>query len=138
VRYWEWDRPGSLKDFVTRVNEIRRENPALQYDDRLRFYSADNDRVLCYGKTAPDLANVVVVVVNLDPHHLQRGQVCLPLAELGLGPSAPYQVHDLLSDARFLWQGECNRVEIDPGICPAFIFRLRRKIKTERDFDYYF
>jgi hypothetical protein len=77
------------------------------------------------------------VVVNLDPHHTQSGWVRVPIQEIDIDESGTYQVHDLLSDARYLWQGEVNFVQIDPLISPAHIFRLRRKIKTERDFDYF-
>jgi starch synthase (maltosyl-transferring) len=138
LRYWDWDRPDSLKDFIARINEIRRENPALHSNGPLRFYSTDNDQLLAYGKSAPASSNILLMVVNLDPHHKQTGWLRLPLGELGLSPAAVYQVHDLISDARYLWQGESNYVEIDPGICPAAIFRLRKKTKSERDFDYYF
>ena len=81
----------------------------------------------------------VVAVVSLDPYHTQSGWLHLPITELGLGSGAgeAYQVHDLISEARYLWHGEANYVQLDPGVCPAAIFRLRRKIKTERDFDYF-
>jgi starch synthase (maltosyl-transferring) len=138
IRHWDWERAESLRDFIARINEIRRDNPALRFNERLRFYSVDNDQLLCYSKTAPDLSNVILVVVNLDPHHRQAGTIHLPAAEFGLKQGEIYQVHDLISDVRFLWQGEANYVDLDPGICPAYIFRLRKKIKTERDFDYYF
>ena len=137
LRLWDYDRPENLRDFVTRVNQIRRENAALQQNWNLRFYAIDNEQMIFYGKSAPDLSNFILVVVNLDPHHVQSGTAQVPLAELGLEPRAPYQVHDLLSDARYLWQGEANFVRLDPAVCPAHILRLRRKIKTERDFDYY-
>jgi starch synthase (maltosyl-transferring) len=75
--------------------------------------------------------------VNLDPHHTHFGWLELPLETLGLETDRAYQVHDLLTDARFLWSGSRNYVELDPGISPAHIFRVRRKLRTERDFDYY-
>ncbi len=139
VRHWDIDRPDSLRDFITRVNAIRRENLALQYDRNLRFFDIDNDQLIAYGKSTDDLSNSIVVVVNLDPHHTQSGWVHLPLEELGLStePGGSYQVHDLLGDARYLWHGAANFVQIDPHACPAHIFRVRRKTKTERDFDYY-
>jgi starch synthase (maltosyl-transferring) len=140
VRHWNRDDPASLRDYIARINEIRRENPALHHDRNLRFYPCDNDRILFYGKSTPDLSNIVLSVVNLDPHHVQSGWVRLPLAELGLpsGPGESYQVHDLISDARYLWQGESNFVQLDPASSPAHVFRVRRKVKTEKDFDYYF
>jgi starch synthase (maltosyl-transferring) len=139
VRHWNLDEPQSLRDFITRVNEIRRENPALHDNRSLRFFPTDNDQIIAYGKSTPDLANLIVVVVNLDPYHTQSGWLRLPSAELGLGsgPEDAYQVHELIGDARYLWHGDSNYVELNPHSCPAHILRVRRKLKTERDFDYY-
>jgi starch synthase (maltosyl-transferring) len=137
VRHWDWERMTPFREFIARVNQVRRENPALQYDHRLRFYPTDNDQILFYGKTTPDLANVILTVVNLDPYHVQSGWLRVPLHELDLRPEDAYQVHDLLTDARFLWHGEANFVRLDPGSANAHILRLRKRVKTERDFDYF-
>src|SRR5690606_1349408 len=122
---------------IGRVNRIRRENPALHSDRGLRFHDVDNDMLVCYSKSTPDRENVILCVVNLDPHHTQSGWVGLPLEELGLDAHQPYQAHDLLSDARYLWSGTHNYVELNPHIVPAHILRLRKRIRSERDFDYY-
>lgn len=137
IRRWELNRPDSLRDYVTRVNRIRRENPALQSDSSLRFHEVQNDRLICYSKHTAGGENAIVVVVNLDPHQTHSGWVQLPLVELGIDPERPYQMHDLLSDARYLWRGEWNYVELNPAVCPAHIFRVRRHVRTEHDFDYY-
>ncbi len=135
IKAWELDRPESLRDFVARVNNIRKENPALHCDWRLRFYSCDNNELICYGKTSEDLTNVIVAVVNLDPYHRQSGFVELPLADLKIDAAHPYEVHDLLSGAHYLWHGPRNYIELDPSHSPAHIFRLRRQVRDERDFD---
>ncbi len=135
IKSWDLNRPDSLKEFISRVNRVRRENPALQCDWRLRFYPCDNNEVICYGKTTEDLTNLIVCVVNLDPYHRQSGFVELPLEQLKIDPAHPYQVHDLLSGAHYLWQGPRNYVELDPQRSPAHIFRVRRKVRTEQDFD---
>ena len=137
IKHWDIQRPDSLKDFIARVNRIRRENAALQCDWNLHFYPIDNEQLICYAKFSEDGANIILMVVNLDPHHTQGGWLELPLGELGLDPGQPYQVHDLLGEARFLWHGPRNYVELDPKVAPAYIFRLRRRVRTERDFDYY-
>ena len=137
LKHWDIQRPDSLKDFIARVNRIRRENAALQCDWNLDFYPIDNEQLICYAKFSEDGANIILMVVNLDPHHTQGGWLELPLGELGLDPGQPYQVHDLLGEARFLWHGPRNYVELDPKVAPAYIFRLRRRVRTERDFDYY-
>jgi len=137
LRHWDLERPDSLHDFVAHVNWIRRENLALQADWGLRFHSTDNDALLCYSKTCATPDNAIVVVVNLDPHHPQSGWVELELDALGLEPGRPFQAHDLLSGARFLWQGAHNFVALDPQSAPAHVFRLRRRVRSEHDFDYF-
>jgi len=136
LKHWDIDSPDSLRDFIARVNHIRRENPALHSDWSLHFHSVDNDQLICYSKQTDDLSNVILVVVNLDHRWTQSGQVELPLEVLGLDAHQPYQVHDLLSDARYLWRGPRNYVELNPHTCPAHIFQVHREIRTEQDSDY--
>jgi starch synthase (maltosyl-transferring) len=137
IRSWDLDRPDSLRDYIARINRIRKENPALHSDWSLRFHPADNDQLLCYSKQTPQLDNIIVVVVNVEPYHTHSGWVDLPVESFGLDEQQPYQVHDLLTDARYLWQGRRNYVELDPQSAPAHIFRIRRRVRTEKDFDYY-
>lgn len=138
LRAWNLNQDDSLKDFIARINRIRRENPALQQDWNLQFHTINNHELISYSKTSPDLSDVILVVVNLDPHHNQSGWIELDLPALGIDPQRPYQVHDMLSDARYLWHGPRNFVELNPAESPAHIFRLRRQVRTEHDFDYYF
>ncbi|HSF34069.1 MAG TPA: alpha-1,4-glucan--maltose-1-phosphate maltosyltransferase [Candidatus Tectomicrobia bacterium] len=137
IKHWDLGRADSLKDFIARVNRIRRDNPALQHDWSLRFHPITNDQLICYSKQTKDHTDVILVVVNLDPHHTQSGWIELPTEALQLPIDGHYQVHDLLSDSRYLWHGRRNFVELNPSIVPAHIFRLRRRVRTERDFEYY-
>jgi len=122
----DWNAPGNIKDWIARLNKIRRENRALQFYDNLRFYHADNDAILFYGKMTPARDNIILVVVNLDPHRKQNSYVDVPIDQFGQMESDVYQVHDLLSDARYTWRGHQNYVELDPEIQPAHVFRVRR------------
>jgi len=133
LRSWDLERPDSLRDMIARVNRIRRENPALHQDRTLAFHGVENDQLLAYSKSAGD--NAILVVVNLDPHHTQVGWTALDLGALGVERDQPFQVHDLITDARYLWQGERNYVELDPHAVPAHIFRIRRQGHREEDFD---
>ena len=137
IKRWDIERSDSLKDFISVVNRIRRENPALQSDLSLRFHQVDNDQLICYSKQTKDLSNAILVVVNLDPHHTQSGWVDLSLEAFEIDPHTAFQVHDLLTGARYLWQGAHNYLELNPLSCPAHIFRVRRRIRTEKDFDYF-
>lgn len=137
VKHWDPDTPGNLRDFMKRLNQIRRENEALQNDWSLTFRKIDNEQILAYTKQNEDGGNVILTVVNLDPYHVQSGSVELPVEELGVGPQQPYQAHDLLGDGRFLWQGVRNYVELNPKVSPAQIFRIRRRLRTEQQFEYF-
>lgn len=137
LKDWDLESHLSLQHFITQVNRIRRENPALQSDWSLRFHHTDNERILCYSKQNEDHTNTIVVVVSLDPYYTQAGWLDLPLEELGFDPGRTYQMHDLLSDARYLWHGPHNYIELHPYHAPAHIFSVRRHIRTEHDFDYY-
>jgi starch synthase (maltosyl-transferring) len=137
IKQWELTKPESLHDLIALVNRIRRDNPALQHDWSLQFHRVDNDQLLCYSKHTEDLTNIILVVVNLDPHHIHAGWVELPLEKLGLPAQEPYQVHDLLSGARYLWHGPRNYVELNPLVIPGHILRVRRRIRSEQDFEYY-
>jgi starch synthase (maltosyl-transferring) len=137
LRAWDLDRPESLKGLISRVNQIRRENRALQSDWSLRFHRLDNDQLIAYSKATDDLSDIILVIVNLDPHYQQSGWVEVPLADFQLAPDQTYQVHDLLTEARYLWHGPWNYVALNPAVLPAHIFRVRRRVRTERDFDYF-
>jgi starch synthase (maltosyl-transferring) len=137
IKRWDLESAWSLRDVIARVNQVRRENPALQSDWRLKFHETDNEMLLCYSKTTADFSNAILVVVNLDFSHTHSGWVTLDLASLGLDDLHPYQVHDLIGDNRHLWTGRRNFIALDPQVEPAHVFRIRRKIRTERDFDYF-
>ena len=49
----------------------------------------------------------------------------------------PKEMHDLLTDARYVWHGRFDFVKLDPGRTPAHVFRLRRRAKSEQGFDYF-
>jgi starch synthase (maltosyl-transferring) len=137
LKHWDLKAERSLEPLMTKVNQIRRENPALHANERLRFHPVSNDHLLAYSKTSESGDNTIVVVVNVDPFHRHHGWLDLPLGEWGLEADRPYQMHDLVTDARYLWRGPRNYVELDPHYLPAHIFRLRRRVQSERDFDYF-
>ena len=134
VRHWQ-PTTDDLSEFIAVVNRVRRDNPALQQNSTLKFHPTSNEAIVCYSKSSGD--NVVLVIVNVDPHNQQSAWVDLDLAALNVESSRPYQVHDLLSGARFSWHGSRNFVQLNPHVVPAHIFRIRRRVRTERDFEYF-
>jgi starch synthase (maltosyl-transferring) len=137
IKNWNINNPKSLKKIIKRINKIRKENKALHNTHSLKFHDIDNEALIAYSKTSDDLNNIILVVVNMDPHHLHAGWVKFSPGDFGMDLHTPYQVHDLISGSYFLWSNEYNYVEINPGIMPVHIFKVRRKIRSERDFDYF-
>ena len=138
VRHWDLDRPGRLRDFIARINAIRRENPALHYDRNLRFFDDRQraDHLLRQGHARPVEHHPGASSTSTRTTPSRAGCGC-PLASSGWTPGDSYQVHDLITEARYLWHGESNFVQLDPQVTGAHILRLRRKLRTERDFDYF-
>ena len=137
IKCWDLNAPGNIRDFVKRINAIRQENQALHTTDNVEFYTTDNENIIFYERATEDESNIVLIAVNLDPFHTQSGWVGIPLERLGLSQRRPFFVHDLLSDERYLWEGERIYVELDPAVKPAHIFRLYRYARRENDFDYF-
>ena len=126
IREWDLNSPYTIKPLISRVNCIRRSHRALQSNNSLRFHQIDNEQIICYTKQTEDSSDLMLMVVNLDPHYTQSGWIYLPLESLGLKPDRPYEVHDLLNDAEYTWSGEFNYVELNPHVTPAHIFWIRQ------------
>lgn len=120
-RVWNFDAPYSLSAVIKRVNQIRRDHPALAQSRNLHFHETSNDALLAYSKRDPASEDVVLVVVNTDSFNTQSGVVSLDLDQLGLDPTLPFQVVDLLGAESYRWCGRDNYVELFPHISPAHI-----------------
>jgi starch synthase (maltosyl-transferring) len=128
IRTWDRKSRDSLSEFIGHLNRIRREHVALQFNDTLTFQRVDNDQLIAYAKTrgkAPE-SDVVVAVVNLDHYYPQSGFVELDLSSLGVDVQRPYVMHDLLTDARYTWEGSHNFVRLDPADVPCHVFSLEQ------------
>ena len=127
IRDWAGaeERGESLAPYLTRLNEIRRVHPALQQLRDLTIHSSDDDAVLVFSKRAGD--DVVVVVLNLDPHGARETTVHLDLPALGVGWEESIEVHDELTDQRWRW-GANNYVRLDPGQEVAHVLSVRRTV----------
>ncbi len=126
IKVRDWDAPSNIKDYIGRINRIRRENRALSEYRNLRFYESDDDHMLFYGKRSFDGNNTLLVAVNLDPFEPHQAQVRLPLSEWGIDPEERFQVSDLISDQRYLWKGPVQSMRLDPREEPAAILRVSR------------
>jgi starch synthase (maltosyl-transferring) len=131
IKVRDWRAPGNIVDFVARVNAVRHENPALHALTNVRFLPTDSEHLLAYAKRDAHGANVLLVVVNLDPHAAHEGTVQVPpeaigAAVPGVQPTEGYAAHDLLTGARYNW-GAFNYVRLEPQVEPAHIFRVEAR-----------
>jgi starch synthase (maltosyl-transferring) len=137
LRRWDLDRSDSLAPFVRRLNEIRRAHRALQFDHSLRWLEIDNDQMIAYAKLLEGSDDAIVVVANLDPYHVHTAWLEMPLEELRIDPGQAYRMDDLLGGGSYLWEGRRNFVKLDPNGVVAHVFALRRRVRTEEQFDYF-
>ncbi len=126
IRARDFNAPGNIVEEISRLNRIRRENPALHTHTSVLFLNAWNDHVLAYAKATPNRDNLLVVAVNLDPHAVQEADFEIPLWEMGLPDHATVVVDDLMADTSFRWTGKVQHVRLDPGHFPFAIWRLRK------------
>ncbi|MDX2226747.1 MAG: alpha-1,4-glucan--maltose-1-phosphate maltosyltransferase [Verrucomicrobiae bacterium] len=125
IKRWDWNAPGNLKPLIARLNLARRENPALQRTGNITFVPTDNPALIAYLKTTRDQSNVILVAVNLDPHHSQSGWLNLLITQMGLQPFQSYTMRDLLTGMEYRWYGDRNFIKLDPEN-PVHVFRLVR------------
>ncbi|MCM3301807.1 alpha-1,4-glucan--maltose-1-phosphate maltosyltransferase [Streptomyces pseudogriseolus] len=130
----DWDaaaREGrTIAPLITRLNTIRRDHPALRLLRNLRFHHTDNDSVLAYSKRRG--SDVVLVVVNLDPHHVQEATVSLDMPQLGLDRHESVPVRDELTGETYHW-GSTNYVRLEPGRAPAHVLHVQRPPAAQRN-----
>jgi starch synthase (maltosyl-transferring) len=122
IRVRDWNAAGNIKAEITRINAIRRANPALHTWRNVLFHRASDDNVLFFSKTRGP--NTLLVAVNLDPFAPAETTLHLPLSEFGYGPTDSIACEELLSGERALWHGREQRLRLDPQRNPAAIFRL--------------
>ncbi|AWV88493.1 alpha-1,4-glucan--maltose-1-phosphate maltosyltransferase [Bradymonas sediminis] len=138
LRTWNLNQTPNITDFIRRLNRIRAENSALQQNRNTTIHGADNDAIFVFSKRSDAHDNFILVVANLSAAHTHSATVELDLEALGLDPERHFHIHDLVDDARYIWRGRHNFVELTPQRCPVHIFRIGERPRNEQDFDYYF
>ena len=131
----DWNAPGNIKEFLTKLNTIRLQNRALQEYSNLRIQTVENDNILCFSKTTASLDNILLIVTTVDPSQPQTAFIHVPLDDFGIGGTEAYVAEDLLTGEQFTWRGSRNFVALHPHSRPAHIFRIRRRQDRENGRD---
>lgn len=121
IRRWNLNSPQTLAPFISKVNRIRNENKVLQQNRNFRFHPISNELLIAYSKSLG--AEKIVVVVNLDSHKIQAGQLELPLIDWKIGENELFQMEDLLTGIVYSWSGWRNYIELRPEQA-AHIFKV--------------
>lgn len=124
VRQYDWKRTNRMTDIMALLNKIRKENAALQSTWNVQFCAIENPNLIAYLKATDDLSNIILTVVNLDPHGQQSGYVNLPKDRLKLGDKINVKLHDLVTDEHYTWTQQWNFVQLNPHKMPFHLFKL--------------
>lgn len=124
IRHYDWEHRNRLTEVITMVNQIRKENPALQNTWNINFTQTDNNQITSYIKLTPDRSNIIWCIVNFDPHHTQHAHVEVPKHLLGIDGNVKIKITDLLTGETYHWFNDWNYVELNPDNFPAHIFKV--------------
>jgi starch synthase (maltosyl-transferring) len=126
LRSRDWDDPRSLAPMIGLVNRIRRRHrEAVGRLDTLLVHPISSDQMLCVSRMSEDGSDILLVIVNLDPHNAHEATTWLDLEALGIDADTAFSAHDELTDTTYWWHGRSNYVRLDPAVQPAHVLHLR-------------
>jgi starch synthase (maltosyl-transferring) len=124
IRNYDWRKANRMTDIIALLNKARKDNRALHSTWNIHFCAIENPNLIAYLKATDDLSNLILMIVNLDPHQKHSGYVQLPAHRLNLGRNINVKLHDLVTDESYMWTQEWNYVELEPNKMPFHLFRL--------------
>lgn len=129
VKNWDWSRTNKIKEIITVLNRVRKENTALQSTWNIEFCDTDNNQILAFSKISQDKSNQLLVVISLDHQYSQSGWIKAPLHKFGLKENQPYTVIDVLTGSKYFWENEWNYIALHPQGIPGHIFKIESTVK---------
>ena len=125
ICHYDWTIENKLTTLITRINELRHENEALQQTNNIKFCHIENDNLLAFYKWDQNKTNELLIIISLDPYYVQQGHVQLPLGDLEVHQGHQIQVQDLVTGSSYNWYDEWNFVELHPAL-PFHIFKINK------------
>jgi starch synthase (maltosyl-transferring) len=124
LKHRDWNAPGNIKDYIGRLNAMRKSNPALLQTSNLRFAQIDDGEVIGFIKQSSDGDNAVAVAIALQA---RPREVWFHFGDIEIGPAASRQrvarIENLVSGEQHLLEWGGVRLRIDPEQDPALLFR---------------
>lgn len=125
VKHYDWFKENKLTLLITKINEIRHQNEALQKTNNIKFCHLENDNLLAFYKWNQDKTNELLIIISLDPYYKQQGVVQMPLQDLGVHEGHRLNMQDLVTGSSYNWHQEWNFVELHPAL-PFHIFKINK------------
>jgi len=126
IKHWDWTKYTRIREIIIRINQIRKQNTALQSTWNIEFAETSSDQIICYIKTDLQTGNKLLIAVNLDVTQTHAATIKIPFEQLNIDPAKEIIANDLLSGDIWYWQGEYQYIELNPYLMPAQIFRLEQ------------
>jgi len=123
--HYDWYKENKLTTIISKVNQLRHQNEALQQTNNIKFCYIENNNLMAFYKWNDARTNELLIVISLDPYYSQQGSVKLPLNELKINQGRAYQMHDLVTGSVYNWYNEWNFVELHPTL-PFHIFKITK------------
>lgn len=124
IRKWDWTHKNKVTHLISKINQLRKNHPALQQTNNIQFCPIENEYLMGFYKWNDDRTDQILVVINLDHHYSQQGTLRLPFEELNIHPGTAVQMKDLITEAEYQWQNEWNYVELHPSL-GFHIFKMK-------------
>ncbi|MFH4963862.1 alpha-1,4-glucan--maltose-1-phosphate maltosyltransferase [Gaetbulibacter sp. M235] len=121
--HYDWNKENKLITIITKINQIRHNNEALQQTNNIKFCYIENNNLLAFYKWNDSKTNELLIIISLDPYYSQQGSVQVPLHELNVPHGHLIQMHDLLTENIYNWQSEWNYIELHPTL-PFHVFKI--------------
>ena len=125
ICHYDWKKENKVSTLISKINAIRKEQPALQQTNNIRFCTIDNDNLIAFYKWDDSKTNELLIVISLDPYYMQQGNIQLPLEALEISHNHHLQIHDLVSGSSYNWYNEWNFIELHAAL-PFHIFKIKK------------
>lgn len=123
--HYDWYKENKLTTIITKVNQLRHQNEALQQTNNIQFCYIENNNLMAFYKWNDAKTNELLIIISLDPYYSQQGSVKVPLHDLKINQERAYQMHDLVTESVYNWHNEWNYVELHPTL-PFHIFKITK------------
>ncbi len=125
ICHYDWSVENWLINIITKINEARKSQKALQQTKNIKFCQVENDNLMAFYKWNDDRTNEILVIISLDANNAQQGLVQLPINDLGLDPGQEVRVNDIIPNHSYTWNQEWNFIELHPKM-PFHIFEINK------------